>query len=788
MNLKKKISLGLCGLMSAGACVGYAAEGTLTADGWYKITNSGGPVLGYSPKSGVKILNVGGKLFKDLNRNGKLDKYEDWRLTPQQRAEDLAKQVSIEQIAGLMLYSAHQRNLSPELNEEQKTMLGVDNVRTVLNADTSATVEITAKWNNAMQEYAETLPLGIPANTSSDPRNDARANGVYLASVKDNVSRWPNNLGLAATFDTEIARDFAQTCAKEYRYLGIGTGLSPQIDLATDPRWPRNYGTFGEDPKLSHDMAAATIYGNQETIINGTDTGWGRFSINAMMKHFPGDGVGEGGREGHSKYGKFGVYPGNALNTQLIPFEGAMQNGGKAGMPSAVMMSYSIAWTDDGKYGDLVGSAYSKYKIDLLRNKYKYDGVICTDWCVTWDASKYLSMAWGVEDKTEDERHYMALMAGVDQFGGNQDKKPVLAAYEMGVKEHGKSFMDKRFRASAVRLLRNIFQLGLFENPYLDVAESVREVGNAQDLAKGFNAQLKSIVMLKNKNNVIRSNGYTSKKPTVYIPMIYRPEIEVKAFKSYSPATWFCPVDMDVASRYFNVITDKVKPLTGKDRDGKPMATINDIERLSPTEVAKVDFIMPVIDNPTNKGNQFDGFYDQVNNQYVPMSLQYKPYTANSSAVRRHSLAHEPGEDRSYFGKTANIINATDFESVNYARTCAMMATNKNIPVITVVHALSPMIFAEIEPLTDAILVGYGVSDAAYFDIVTGKAEPNGLLPMQQPRDMITVEEQKEDVPRDMIAYTDSEGNTYDFAFGMNWRGVINDSRTAKYKVPAIIR
>ena len=784
MNLKKKISLGLCGLMSAGACVGYAAEGTMTADGWYKVENAGGPVLGYSPNSGIKVLNVGGKFFKDLNRNGKLDKFEDWRLTPQQRAEDLAKKISIDQIAGLMLYSAHQRNLAPELNEEQKTMLKEDNVRTVLNAAPTASVEITAKWNNALQAYAESLPFGIPANTSSDPRNDARGNGVYLKIVEDNVSRWPNHLGLAATFDPEISRSFAETYAKEYRLMGIGTGLSPQIDLATDPRWPRIYGTFGEDPQLSHDMSAAAIAGAQNT--SGATNGWGKYSINAMMKHFPGDGVGEGGREGHSRFGKYAVYPGNALNTQLIPFEGAMDNGGKAGMPSAVMMSYSIAWTDDGKYGEKVGSGYSKYKIDLLRNRYKFDGVICTDWCVTWDASRYLSMAWGVENLTENERHYKAIMAGVDQFGGNQDKKPVLAAYEMGVKEHGKSFMDKRFRESAVRLLRNIFQLGLFENPYLDVAESVREVGNSQDLAKGFDAQLKSIVMLKNKNNVIRANNYSGKKPTVYIPMIYRPVIEVKAFKAYSPATWFCPVDMNVASKYFNVITDKVKPLTGKDKDGKPMATINDIERLSPTEVAKADFIMPVIDNPTNAGNQFDGFYDKVNNQYVPLSLQYKPYTANSSAVRRHSIAHDEGEDRSYFGKSATIINATDLESVNYARTCAMMATNKNIPVITVVNALAPMIFSEIEPLTDAIIVGYGVSDAAYFDIVTGKFEPSGLLPMQQPRDMITVEEQFEDVPRDMIAYTDSEGNTYDFAFGMNWRGVINDSRTAKYNVPVI--
>lgn len=788
MKLKQKVLAGLIGLVSAGIfSTGLAAEGQVTADGWSLVKNANGPDLGYSTSSGVKILNIKGQYFKDLNRNGKLDKFEDWRLTPQQRAEDLAKQISIDQIAGLMLYSAHQRSLAPELNDEQKKMLGEDNVRTVLNADTSASVETTAKWNNAMQAYAESLPFGIPANTSSDPRNDARGNGVYLKTVEDNVSRWPNHLGLAATFDPEISRSFAETYAKEYRLMGIGTGLSPQIDLGSEPRWPRYYGTFGEDPQLSHDMAAAAIAGAQNT--PGAKGGWGEYSINAMMKHFPGDGVGEGGREGHSKYGKFAVYPGGAFNTQLVPFEGAMDNGGAAGMPSAVMMSYSIAWSDSKQYGDLVGSAYSKYKIDLLRNKYKFDGVICTDWCVTWSKPpKPFAMPWGVENLTEDERHYRAIMAGVDQFGGNQDKKPVLAAYEMGVKELGKSKMDKRFRESAVRLLRNIFQLGLFENPYLDVQKSVREVATQEDLAKGYNAQLKSIVMLKNKGNVIKSNGYTGKKPTVYIPMIYRPVIEVKAFNSYSPATWFLPVDLNVASKYFNVITDKVKPLTAKDKDGKPMASVNDIERLSPAEVAKVDFIMPVIDNPTNAGNQFDGFYDSEKDQYIPMSLQYKPYTANSAAVRKHSIAHEQGEDRTYFGKTAKIINATDFDSVNYARTCAQMATNKNIPVITVIHALSPMIFSEIEPLTDAILVGYGVSDAAYFDIVTGKVEPSGLLPMQQPRDMETVENQDEDVPRDMIPYTDGFGNAYDFAFGLNWRGVINDSRTAKYKVPPIVK
>lgn len=762
-----------------------------TADG-YRLVEQRGAELAYSPNSGVKILYVDGKAFKDMNRNGKLDRYEDWRLTPQQRAEDLAKQLSTEEIAGLMLYSMHQRDLKPQLNDEQKKMLSVDHVRTVLNADSTATNEVTAKWNNAMQAYAESLPFAIPANTSSDPRSDARGNGVYLKDVTGGVSRWPSNLGIAATFDPSIAKEFGEISSKEYRLLGIGTGLSPQIDLATDPRWTRYYGTFGEDPALSRDMARATMDGVQSTIVNGKDMGWGKYSVNAMMKHWPGDGVGEGGREAHSKYGKYAVYPGGQFNTQLIPFvEGGLRLAGKTKMPSAVMSSYSIAWSDDGSLGEKVGSAFSKFKIGLLRDKYHYDGVICTDWCVTHDipkeVGKGISTAWGVEKDNEVVRHYKALMAGVDQFGGNNDKQPVLDAYAMGVKEHGKAFMDARFQQSAVRLLRNIFQIGLFENPYLDVAKTVREVGNPQDKAKGYAAQLKSIVMLKNKGGVIHKAEAGAAKPTVYIPMIYRPAMENKTFHTYAPANWSLPVDLKTAAEYFHVVTDTVGELTAVDRDGKPMAAVTDIKRLAPDEVAKADMVLAVIDNPTNAGNQFDGLGCDEQGNFIPLSLQYSTYTADSAAVRRQSIAHDEGENRSYFGKTARITNATDLDSVRYGRACAEKS-GKPMPVITMVHALKPMIFSEVEPLSDAIVVGYGVSDAAYFDILTGKAEPQGLLPMQQPKDMVTVEGQCEDVPRDMECYKDSEGHSYDFAYGLDWKGVIKDGRTAKYDVPVLKR
>ena len=278
MTKKRYIALTamvLTGLMGS-QCYAAAQKDyteTQTADGWTRVENKGGATLGYEKDSGVKILTVDGKAFKDMNRNGKLDPYEDWRLTPEERAKDLASQLSTEDIAGLMLYSAHQRNLQHELNDEQKKMLREDHVRTVLNADQTASVETTAKWNNALQAYAESLPFAIPTNTSSDPRSDARANGVYLKEVKKGVSRWPNNLGIAATFDPQIARQFGEISSKEFRLLGLGTGLSPQIDLATDPRWTRNYGTFGEDPALSRDMTQATIDGEQSTQENGKDKG-----------------------------------------------------------------------------------------------------------------------------------------------------------------------------------------------------------------------------------------------------------------------------------------------------------------------------------------------------------------------------------------------------------------------------------------------------------------------------------------------------------------------------------
>ena len=365
------------------------------ADGFTRITQKGGPTLGYTT---APILEDKGYAFKDLNRNGILDPYEDWRLPALDRAKDLAAQMSIEQIAGLMLYSSHQaipgsaygfgaatysnpNHKSWDLTDQQKKFLEEDNLRAVLVTSVESP-EVAARWNNNVQAFVEGIGLGIPANNSSDPRNETAATAEFNMGAGGQISLWPTPLGLAASFDPSLVRQFGEIASQEYRALGIATALSPQIDLATEPRWSRFGGTFGENPALDTDMARAYVDGFQTS----PEGGWGLQSVNAMVKHWPSGGPEEGGRDAHFNYGKFAVYPGNNFQTHLKAFtEGAFQLEGGTGKASAVMPYYTISYGVDPS-GKNVGNSYNKYIIsDLLRGEFGYDGVVCTDWNITYD-------------------------------------------------------------------------------------------------------------------------------------------------------------------------------------------------------------------------------------------------------------------------------------------------------------------------------------------------------------------------------------------------------------------
>ena len=756
-------------LLTASGCGTSWSETEM--DGYRLVTQENGATLGYSPTSGVKLLEADGFVFKDLNKNGKLDPYEDWRLSSEERANDLAARLSVEEIAGLMLYSAHQSipgasagfgastyNGKPfnesgakpsDLSDAQKKFLTEDFVRHVLVTKVESP-EVAARWNNNVQALTESIGHGIPANNSSDPRHGTAADAEYNYGSGGQISLWPGTLGLAATFDPSVVERFGEIASKEYRALGIATALSPQVDLATEPRWSRVSGTFGEDPDLVADMSRAYVDGFQTS--KGDKEirdGWGYESVNAMVKHWPGGGPGEGGRDAHYGYGKYAVYPGKNIEQQKMPFtEGVFKLNGPTATASAVMPYYTISVGQTE--GEEIANGYSRYLItDQLREKVGYGGVVCTDWGITGDETGVETFAgkpWGAEGLSVAERHYRILMAGVDQFGGNNDKGPVLEAYRMGVEEIGEEAMRERFEASAVRLLMNIFRVGLFENPYLDPAESRRLVGNPEFMKEAYEAQLKSIVMLKNKGNVLPMD----KAKKVYIPKRHCPAV-VGFFGTTSEARTDYPVNLDLVRKYFTVVEN-------------------------PDEA---DFAIVFMESP-NSGTGYDkADRERGGNGYMPISLQYDDYTA--TYARATSLAGgDPFEDftnRSYKNKRVKTFNKADMESV-----LATKRAMKGKPVIVSLEMSKPTVMAEFEGSADAILVNFGTQNQAVLDIISGASEPTALLPLQMPANMRTVEEQFEDVPRDMKCYTDSEGHTYDFAFGMNWSGVIDDERVARYK------
>jgi beta-glucosidase len=738
------------------------------------VQNKGGQTLGYSPASGVKILKIKGLSFKDLNKNGKLDKYEDWRLPYEVRAKDLATKLSIDQIAGLMLYSRHQSiparaggyfagtysgkpfkqgETDPTLlTDQQKEFLQKDNLRHVL-LTTVQSPDAAAVWNNNVQIFCEGVGLGIPANNSSDPRHGTVSTMEFNAGAGGRISMWPSSLGMAATFNPDLLQRFGEIAATEYRALGIATALSPQVDIATDPRWSRVSGTFSENPELSAAMAQAYCDGFQTSKgAQEVKDGWGFGSVNAMVKHWPGGGSGEAGRDAHMGFGKFAVYPGGKFMTHFVPFtEGAFKLKGKTKMASAIMPYYTISWNQDTKNKENVGNSYNKYIItDLLRDKYKYDGVACTDWGITGNKTQMDNYTGGkphgVENLTIAERHYKILMAGVDQFGGNNEAAPIIEAYAMGVKEHGEKWMRERMELSAVRLLKNIFHVGLFENPYLNIEETKKTVGKPEFMKEGYEAQLKSIILLKNQKQVLP----LTKGKTVYIPKKFTPAGR-NFLGEVTPEKMDYPVSINIVKKYFNV-TD------------------------NPDEA---DYGLVFINNPST-GNGYDSTdIRKGGTGYVPISLQYGEYTAVDA--RETSIAGgDPMEkftNRSHKGKTVKATNITDLGMVT--ETAAKM---KGKPIIVSVTMDNPMIFSEFEAQANGILINFRVQDQAVLDIITGQTEPSALLPMQMPADMSTVEKQAEDVPQDMKCHTDTEGSVYDFGFGMNWKGVIKDARTAKYK------
>jgi beta-glucosidase len=461
------------------------------------------PELGHRS---LTLITVDGFQFKDLNRNGRLDPYEDWRLRIDQRVENLLGQLTVEEKAGLMLHGTAPADapfgrpaLGYSVPAAKKLILG-QHVNSFITRLELAP-HLLAEQNNALQAIAETGRLGIPNTVSSDPRNHSSAT-LGAGNAPSGFSIWPEPLGLAASGDASLARQLGDTARQEYRAVGIHMALSPQADLFTEPRWPRGNGTFGEDADLVKAMVNAYVdgfqHGSQGVAADGVVT---------IVKHWVGYGASGNGFDGHNYYGRFSRIDDAALQLHIKPFEGAF-----AARVGGVMPTYNIleGVQINGKPIEQVGAGFSRALLtDVLRGKFGYDGLVLSDWAITEDcnqacmtgnppqAPKDIGMPWGVEKLSRIQRFAKGVDAGLDQFGGVNDSAALLEAVRSGLLD------EKRMDQSVRRILKIKFQLGLFENPYVQPARAGEIVNSPTFRAAADQAQRRSLVLLENRHAIL---------------------------------------------------------------------------------------------------------------------------------------------------------------------------------------------------------------------------------------------------------------------------------------------
>lgn len=437
-----------------------------------------------------------GTQFRDLNHNGTMEPYEDSRLSPEERTEDLLARLTLKEKVGMMFQTVIEVGPDGDLLEHPgfiskspTTDVIVGKCMTHFNVHQIRTARQVARWNNNLQALAETTPHGVPVTISTDPRH-AFAENAGVAFPAGPFSQWPEALGLAALNDVESIRAFAEVARQEYRAVGIRAALHPQIDLATEPRWGRQAQSLGHDADRVSEFTAAYIQGFQGDAI-GSD------SIACTTKHFPGGGPQKDGEDAHFPYGREQVYPGGMFDYHLKPFITAIEQGTAAMMPYYGMPQGLVR---NGEVIEEVGFGFNKQIItDLLRGELGFDGVVVTDWELVNDnhvGDQVLpARAWGVENLTPKERIELILEAGADQFGGEECVDLLLDLIsEDRIKEER---LDKSVR----RLLLVKFQLGLFDDPYVDEDAAEALVGRDDFQQQGFTAQAASVTVLENKEH-----------------------------------------------------------------------------------------------------------------------------------------------------------------------------------------------------------------------------------------------------------------------------------------------
>ncbi len=460
------------------------------------------------------VLELDGLRFRDLNGNGVLDPYEDWRLSAAERAADLVSRMTPEEKIGLMVICSRTMGISqahPELTshdgalDEQHKEVHNDPHNTSGLPMEGTTQQITelhmrhfimretprgsliAAWVNAMNEVAEGTRLGIPVLVAANSKNEL--GGFKLGSTPNDqdFTQWPGTLGLAATGDLDLIADFAAKSRAEWVASGLRKGYMYMADTVTDPRWFRGNGTFGEDPDFNAAAIAVVVRGFQGK------QGLERDGVALTTKHFPGGGARENGFDPHYEEGKFNVYPtpGSLQKYHLPPFQAAIDAGTSSVMPYYAIPSAEKSGMPQPPLTEFepVGFAFNTEVLDLLSSM-GHRGYVNSD-------SGILSkMAWGVAELSVPERVGRAVTAGTDMIADTNDVGSIREAYQRGL------FSSERLEA-ARRLTEEMFALGLFDNPYVDAEQADAVVANDRFAEAAWAAHQKSVVLMKNSDGTL---------------------------------------------------------------------------------------------------------------------------------------------------------------------------------------------------------------------------------------------------------------------------------------------
>ncbi|WP_439659622.1 glycoside hydrolase family 3 protein [Lentzea sp. HUAS TT2] len=440
----------------------------------------------------VRLISEDGVEYRDLNGNGVMDPYEDPRLSFEERVEDLLGRLSLEEKAGLLFHTVIEAGTDGTVKEapgaiskSPTSVVVKEKHLSHFNVHALHDARMAARWHNNLQLIAESTPHGIPVTISTDPRHAFLENAGVSFTAKA-FSQWPESLGLAALRDPALVRRFADIARQEYVAVGIRYALHPAIDLATEPRWARQAGTFGQDTALTAELGVAYVQGFQGPSL-GPD------SVACTSKHFPGGGPQKDGEDAHFPYGREQVYPGGRFDDHMAPFRAVVEAGTAAVMPYYGM---PIGLEVDGEPIEEVGFGYNRQVVTgMLREQLGFDGVVLTDWELVMDnhvGDKVLpARAWGVEHLDPHGRMELILSAGADQFGGEECVEILLDLVAQG------RVTEARIDSSARRVLALKFRLGLFDDPFVDEDQAAEIVGRQDFRDEGHAAQARSVTVLQ---------------------------------------------------------------------------------------------------------------------------------------------------------------------------------------------------------------------------------------------------------------------------------------------------